>query len=235
MPSENTQIEESPWKSLGFDTFDAYASDQKDRLDKATKQAEDRGSFIDRQGEEIGSLRGEIKDLMNSVKKQGDTTSQPTESKEPDKGDGLDAMSLGELEAKLTTKQSQQAASMLESLDEQGQAIASQSAEAQAAFLRVVMRTQPTPPTSFLDRLKNPAPKREENLEKVIQGLFSIEAGSIASAPVADHKGIPGMARTQEELHAVQEAAVQRNRNNPKIVGADLSSSLRMLRDANGK
>jgi hypothetical protein len=219
---------EGPWTALGFDTFEAYDKDQKERQAKVEKQAADKQAMIDRQGSEIGELRTDLKTLTESFQKQSDTTS-PAGTKETPDGDNYSKMTLDELNASLPEATREQAVKMLEGLKPEEQAVVTQSEESQATFLRHVLRTQEAAPTSFLDRLKSPAKPTEESLEKQIQGLFG-ELKRPASSPASDLHGIPGLARTREELEAVQRAEAKRTNENPTLIGGDLSGSIAALK-----
>jgi hypothetical protein len=213
-------------RGLGFDTFDAYAADQKARLEKKEAQLADKQSFIDVQGSEIGTLRGENTSLTELIKKQGETTSPAdTQGGQPDTGDGLDGLDAQALERKLTPEARKKSVEMLEGLSEEDQQVATSTPDAQAAFLRHVLRTQQTAPVSFIDRLKGAEPQPAQDLEKTIQGLFTA-AAKPAISPTSNPVGIPGVARTKKELEAIQAAAVETSRSNPIIMGGDLSGSL---------
>ena len=219
--------------ALGFDTFDAYDADQTSRREKIESQVTAKQEMIDRQATEVGTLRSENTNLSELIKKQGDTTSPAGTTQEPNTGDGLDGLDAQALERKLTPEARKKSVELLEGLSAEDQQVATSTPDAQAAFLRHVLRTQETAPVSFIDRLKGVQPPTPESLEKTIQGLF-VKAAVPARSPASNPVGIPGVARTKQELVAIQQAAVETSRQNPLIIGGDLSGSLAAARANTG-
>jgi len=238
MPDQEVNKEQTtPWQALGFDTFEAYDKDKSERESKIAKQLQDRQAMIDRQASEIGSLRAEfdiLKKKQVNVVNDGDTTSEPGLPGQPDASSEIDSLPLEKLENKLTEQQRLRAAEMLEGLEPENQAVITGSQEAQAAFLRHVIKTQAeTPSVSFLDRLKAPKAVTSKSIETQIQELFNKQTVSNAM-PTAAPTGVPGLSRTTEELKAAQIAAQKESVKNPVIRGGDLSGSLQALRQAKG-
>ena len=216
--------------ALGFDTFDAYDADQAAKAEKKDKQIADKQAMIDRQATEVHSVRSENTNLTELIKKKGETTSPAgTQGTQPDKGDGLDGLDHQELLQQLTPEARKKSVEMLEGLSPEDQQVATSTPDAQAAFLRHVLRTQETAPVSFIDRLKGAETPTPQSLEKQIQGLFT-KAATPAISPASNPVGIPGVARTKKELEAIQQAAVKSTRQNPLIMNGDLSGSLAAAR-----
>jgi len=234
MTTENTdkeqQPEQTPWKSLGYESFKDFEAASKEREERARKQAQDRQDMIDRQADEIGKLRQDFTDLATQLKQQGDTPPAAKEETPPDTGDQYEKLSLIDLNNALTDDDRKSVDEMYSQFSQEEKQLVRNGPEAQAAFLRQYFRNQQVTSDSFFDRLPQPKQQEQVSLTKQIQALFG-KAAEEASPSSADVAGIPGLSRSREELEARHMDAYKSSRQQAALAGGDLSAALAAMRE----
>jgi len=230
MPEGNDD-KKQPWEDLGFDTFDAYAQDQKERLERSQATVEDRKKMIDTQAGEIGTLRGEnksLQDLIDSANKNRNTTQPPQDNKNDiNSSDDYDGMNVSQLEDVLSDDEHIEADKVFLSLKDDDRKLIKGSDDAKAEFIRQFLRKQDEAPDSLFGRNRTPRQRQEETLKQKIQGIFKSEKGSAGTPGELEQTGIPGFGKTPDERKAAHEAYTKASRQAPIIEGGDLLGSLK--------
>lgn len=176
----NTEINAQPWKTLGYDSFDAYESARKAEVDKIKSMHEEAQKMINRQGEELGKLRKEI----------GEKTTTTTEPADEDKTKSEDEYKAkaASIYQKLDALDMEKATKAIESLPEDVKGIVTGSYEGKCKFLEQLFSDKSKPENTgvFSDLAQAVKPKTIE--ERIKEAMDKAAGPRTTVAP--DRPGI---------------------------------------------
>jgi hypothetical protein len=176
----NTEINAQPWKTLGYDSFDAYESARKAEVEKIKSMHEEAQKMISRQGEELGKLRKEIVEKTTIAAKPAEDDKTKSEDEYKSRA--------ASIYQKLDASDIEKATKAIETLPEDVKGIVTGSYEGKCKFLEQLFSDKSKPESTgvFSDLAKAVRPKTIE--ERIKEAMDRAAGPRTTAAP--DRSGI---------------------------------------------